>query len=99
LIKGLHSRSVGPDTLQHILPDSFTKGSLDSWTIVGLTATKFEPFLFHTLGFASLYILNIHIIMIFNDFCLFPAYFGYIIIKVRNLESQEYSAGRFIRSH
>jgi len=47
-----------------------------------LTATKFEHFIFSVLGFALAYILNIHIIIILNDFCLFPAYFGYVIINV-----------------
>jgi hypothetical protein len=58
---------------------------------VRLTVTKFEPFIC-MFGFALTYILNIHIIMILNTFCLFSAYFGYIIIKVRNLERQVYKA-------
>jgi hypothetical protein len=33
------------------------------------------------LGFALAYTLNIHIIMILNDFCLFPAYFCHVIIN------------------
>jgi hypothetical protein len=35
------------------------------------------------LGFAFAYVSNIHNINIFYDFCLLPAYFGYITTKVR----------------
>jgi hypothetical protein len=56
--------------------------------IVRLTATKFKPFIFFVLGIAVAYILNIHTIMILKNFCLFPAYFGSVIMKVRNLERQ-----------
>jgi hypothetical protein len=52
-----------------------------------------DPFILSALGFALAYILDIHIIMILNDFCLFPAYYGYIIVKVRNLERQVFGAG------
>jgi hypothetical protein len=44
-----------------------------------------EPFVFPALGFAFPYVSNIHIIMILYDFCLLPAYFGYIVADVRNL--------------
>jgi len=44
--------------------------------------------MFSVLGFAFAYILDIHIITIMYDFCLLPAYFGYTITKVWNLERQ-----------
>jgi hypothetical protein len=45
----------------------FTYGSLDTWIIVCLTATKYEPFTFSVLGFAFAYVSNIHILMILYD--------------------------------
>jgi hypothetical protein len=73
----VHARPVSPGIVQQILPNSCTYGSLDACIILYLTATKFEHFIYSMLGFAFACILNIHIIMILNDFCLFPAYFGF----------------------
>jgi hypothetical protein len=84
----IHATHVSPSTVQQIVPNPCAYGSLDASTIVRLTATKFEPCIFFMLGFALAYVLNIHIIMILNNFCLFLAYVGYIIIKIRNLERQ-----------
>jgi hypothetical protein len=75
----LQARPVSPDTVQQILPEHYCYyGGLDTWTIVRLTTTKYEPFMFSVLGFASAYVSNIHIIMI-------PANFCYKIVYVRNL--------------
>jgi hypothetical protein len=72
----IHARPVSPGAVQHIMPNSGTYGRLDTRTIVYLTANKSEPFIFSVLGFALAYI-----IMILKDFCIFPVYFGYIIIR------------------
>jgi hypothetical protein len=56
--------------------------------IVCLTATKFEPFMFSMLGFAFAYVSNINTVMILYDLWLLPAYFGYIIVNIWNLEHQ-----------
>jgi hypothetical protein len=47
--------------------------SLDTWTVVPLTATKFKPLIFSVMGFAMSYIAAISIFMILYDFCLLPA--------------------------
>jgi hypothetical protein len=59
--------------------------SLDTWTVVHMTATKFKPPIFSVSGFALSSVANIF--MILDDFCLLPAWFCYVIINVRNLES------------
>jgi len=86
----IHARSVSPGIVLHIMPNFYTYGSLDTWTIVCvcLTATKNEPFIFPALGFAFAYVSNIYIFMLLYDFCLLPAYFFYIIVNVRNFERQ-----------
>jgi hypothetical protein len=81
------ARAVCSDIVQQIMPISYSSYcSLDTWAIVRLTATKFEYFMFLVLSFTFSYASNIHIIMILYDFCLFPAYFRYEIIYIRNLE-------------
>jgi hypothetical protein len=47
--------------------------SLDTWTVVGLTAAKFKPLMFSVLGFTLPYIEDICILMILYNFCLLPA--------------------------
>jgi hypothetical protein len=56
--------------------------------IVYLIATKYEPFMFPMLGFVFAHVSNIYIIVILYDFCLLPAYLGYVIVNVWNLELQ-----------
>jgi len=58
----------------------FLYGSLDLRTIVCLTATKFKSFVFSVLCLTVSYAENIFVILILNDFCLFPANFCYEII-------------------
>jgi hypothetical protein len=48
-------------------------GSLDTWSVVRLTAAKFKPLIFSVLGFTLLYIADIRIFMILYDFCLLSA--------------------------
>jgi len=84
----LHARPVSLGTVRHIMPNSFSYGSLDTWTIVRLTATNFEPFTYSVLGFAFAYVSNIHIIMVLYDICLLPVYFCHIIVNVWNSERQ-----------
>jgi len=81
-----HATPISPGNVQQIMPTLCTYGSLDTWTIVCLTATKFEPFIFSVLGFAFAYVSNIHIIMILYDFCLIPAYFCYRIVDKWSFE-------------
>jgi hypothetical protein len=58
-------------------------GSLDTWTVVHMTAAKFEPLIFSVWGLALSNETNIFIFMILDDFCLLPAWFCYVIINVR----------------
>jgi hypothetical protein len=80
----IHARPVSPALCRRICLIL----SLDTRTIVRLTATKFEPFCVFGVGFRFCYVSNIHIIVILYDFYLLPAYFCYIIVNVRNFERQ-----------
>jgi hypothetical protein len=60
---------------------------MDIWTIVNMTAAKFKSLVFPVSGFALSIIANIFMFMILYDFCLLPAWFCYVIVNVRNLES------------
>jgi len=92
-LHSLNSRLNSPGIVQKImLKVFFCCGSLYACTVICLTATKFELFKFSVLGFVFTYISNIQTIVILYEFCLFPAYFGYIIINVWNLECQIQSA-------
>jgi hypothetical protein len=51
-----------------------------------MTTAKFKPLIFSVLGFALSNVVNIFIFMILDDFCLLPAWPGYVIINVQNLE-------------
>jgi hypothetical protein len=46
--------------------------SLDTWTVVRLTATKFKPVMFSVQGFDLAYIADIRIFKILYNFCLLP---------------------------
>jgi hypothetical protein len=59
----VHARPVSPGIAQQVMPAVYTSGSLDTWTIVCLTATKFKPFVFPMLGFVFAYVSDIHIIV------------------------------------
>jgi len=50
------------------MPTVYTYGSLDTSTIVCLTATKFEIFMFPMLGFVFTYVSNIYIIVSLYEF-------------------------------
>jgi len=89
------ARPISPDIVQHAMPILVcTHGSLDIWTIIRLTATKFKSFMFSVLNFTFSYAANIRIIMILYDFRLFPTCFRYEIINIRNLESHVHVMGR-----
>jgi hypothetical protein len=47
--------------------------SLNNWTVIHLTVTKFKPLKFHVAVFALPYFADITISMILYDFCLLPA--------------------------
>jgi hypothetical protein len=59
-----------------------------------MTAAKFEPLIFSVWGLALSNVANILIFMILDGFCLLPAWFSYVIIHVRNLESHMHIADR-----
>jgi hypothetical protein len=61
-----------------------THSSLDTWKIVCVTATKFEPFVFPMLGLVFSSVWNIYTIVSLYDFCLLPTYFCYVIVNVQN---------------
>jgi hypothetical protein len=63
-------------------------GSLDTWTVVHMTAAKFNPLIFSVSGFALSNAANISIFMILYGFCLLPAWVCHVIINIRNLESE-----------
>jgi hypothetical protein len=47
--------------------------SLDTWTVIHMTADKFKPLIFSVSGFALSNVANILIFMILDDFCLLSA--------------------------
>jgi hypothetical protein len=49
-------------------------GSLDSWTVVHMTAATFKPLIFSMSGLALANVANIFISMVLDDFCLLPAW-------------------------
>jgi hypothetical protein len=60
-----------------------------------MTTAKFKPFVFPVSGFALSNIANIFVFMIYYDFCLQPAWFCYVIVNIRNLESHMHNADGF----
>jgi hypothetical protein len=82
----VHARPVSPATVQQIMPTLYTNGNLDTWKILCLIATKFEPFVFPVLGFYFVYVSDIYIIVSLYDFRLLPTYFCYVTLGVRNPE-------------
>jgi hypothetical protein len=79
------SVQAGNSRSRHILSSSSYNGSLVSWRVVCLTATKFKPLIFSTSGFASSYTANVFILMILYDFCLLPAKFCYKLYRYGRL--------------
>jgi hypothetical protein len=63
-------------------------GSFVSWTVLSLTTAKFKPLIFSMSPFTVSYTMNVFILMILYDFCLFPAQFYYIIIYIEEAESR-----------
>jgi hypothetical protein len=55
--------------------------------IVSLTAAEFKPLIFSVSGFILSYAANMVILTIFNDLCLLPAQFCYIIVNIWKVES------------
>jgi hypothetical protein len=52
--------------------------SIVTWRVISLTAPKFRPLIFSMSGFALSYTVNMVILMILYDFCLFFACTGVI---------------------
>jgi hypothetical protein len=50
-----------------------TNAVLDTWTVVHMTAAKFEHLIFSVWGLALSNVTNIFIFMILDDFCLLSA--------------------------
>jgi hypothetical protein len=109
LIKNLHSvthiyntiqympASLSPGFVQKIMPYLLgTTAVLDTWTVIYMTAVKFEPLIFSVWSLALSNVTNIFIFMILDDFCLLPAKFCYVIINARNLESHMHIADRCV---
>jgi hypothetical protein len=69
--------------------------AVDTWTVVNMTAAKFKLFVFPVSGFALSNRANIFVFMILYDFCMMPAWFCYIIVNLRNLESHMQIADRY----
>jgi hypothetical protein len=66
--------SFSPGFAQQIMPYLLgTTAVLDTWTVVHITAAKFEPLIFTVWGLALFSVTNISIFMILDDFCLLPA--------------------------
>jgi hypothetical protein len=59
-------------TADYALSSSHYNGTLVTWTVVSLTAAKFNPITFSVSGFALSNIANICIFMILYGFCLVP---------------------------
>jgi hypothetical protein len=81
----LHKSSVGTGFakhIMHILRILCYNGSLGTRTVVKWTTTKFKTLIFSMSGFAFSYTMNMFILMILCDLCLFPAQFCYIIIYI-----------------
>jgi hypothetical protein len=56
-------------------------GSLVIWTVVCLTATKFNPLVLSVLGFALSNIANIYIFVVLYDFCLLNMQESFIVLS------------------
>jgi hypothetical protein len=66
--------SFSPGFAQQIMPYLLgTTAVLDTWTVVHMTASKFEPLIFSVWGLALSNVANILIFMVLDDFCLLPA--------------------------
>jgi len=55
-------------------------------TVVSLTATEFNSFVFPVLCFTASYVTKNFVIVTLNDCCLLPANLSYKIIYLWNLE-------------
>jgi hypothetical protein len=64
-----------------------------------MTAAKFRHFTFSVLGYAQSNVVETLVFMILNDFCLLPAKFCYVIVKVRNLVGQMHIANRCVSGY
>jgi hypothetical protein len=65
----MYKASVSPGSVQQIMPyfgSLCYNGSLDTWTVVCLTAAKFKPLIFSVTGFALSNIANIFVNMILS---------------------------------
>jgi hypothetical protein len=69
--------------------------SLDTWTVIHMTAAKFKPLIFSVSGFALSNVANILIFMILDEFCLLSAWFCYVIINVWYMKSLMHISNRF----
>jgi hypothetical protein len=86
-IQGLFQSRLGTADYALVTSSLHYNDSLDTWTVIHMTASKFKPLIFSVSGSPLSYVANIFIFMILDDVCLLPARFCYAIINVRNLES------------
>jgi hypothetical protein len=93
-IQGLFQSRLGTADYALVTTSLHYNDSLDTWTVVHMTAVKFKPLIFSMSGFVMSNVANNFIFMVVDDFCLLPVWFCYVIINVRNLESLMHIANR-----
>jgi hypothetical protein len=93
-IQGLFQSRLGTADYALVTSSCLYYGSLDTLTEVHMTAAKFKPLILSMSVFTLSNIAIIFIFMILDDFCLLPAWFCYVMINVRNLESLMHIANR-----
>jgi hypothetical protein len=95
-IQGLFQSRLGTADYAIVTSSLHYSDTLVIWTVIHMTAAKFQPIIFSVSGFALSNVANIFILMILDDFCLLPALFCYIIINVRYIKSHMHIANRCV---
>jgi hypothetical protein len=84
-IYNIYKASVSPGSVQQIMPyfgSHRYNGSLDTWTVLFLTAAKFKTLIFSVTAFALSSVANIFVVMILCDFCLLPVAEQSTVVRV-----------------
>jgi hypothetical protein len=66
-IQGLFQSRLGTADYAPVTSSLHYNDSLDTWTVICLTAAKFKPLIFSVSGFALSNVANIFIFMILDD--------------------------------
>jgi hypothetical protein len=69
-MQGLFQPRIGTAYYALVTSSLHYNDSLDTWTVVHMTASKFKPLIFPVSGFDLSNVANIFIFMILDDFCL-----------------------------